>query len=244
VAEHETACAIVTVTANTAVSAAIPAGPSRIGSVTAPDVQPSTEPGLRERRRRQTEREISDVALELFEAQGLEHTTVDEIVARVGVSPRTFFRYFATKEGAALVGNADLEERVGAMVEATRPEEPLLPQLEVIWREVLHVIAGGRSSDDGERLLRVRRLMQHEPSLRLAGLRLDEERVATLAERLAEITGRPADDVRLVVELGSTVVRHALDRWATAAERGEHLDLLAAYEAASAVVRAELATGR
>ena len=201
-------------------------------------VPPSPEPGLRERRRRQTEREISDVALELFEAQGLEHTTVDQIADRVGVSPRTFFRYFATKEGAALLGNADLEDRVGAMVEATRAEAPLLPQLEVIWREVLRVIADG---EDGTRLLRVRRLMQHEPALRLAGLQLDEERVATLAGRLAEITGRPADDVRLVVELGSAVVRHALDRWAAAAERGEHLDLLAAYEAASTTVRAELA---
>lgn len=208
-----------------------------------PPAEPA-EPGLRERRRRQTEREISDVALDLFEARGLDHTTVDEIAARVGVSPRTFFRYFATKEGAALLGNADLEERVGAMVEATRPEQPLLPQLEVIWREVLRVIAGEGSSEEGTRLLRVRRLMQHEPSLRLAGLQLDEERVSALASRLAEITGRPSDDVRLVVELGSTVVRHALDRWAAAAERGEHLDLLAAYEAASTAVRAELADRR
>ncbi|GAA4668360.1 TetR family transcriptional regulator [Nocardioides nanhaiensis] len=209
-----------------------------------PSVAPSAgpaEPGLRERRRRQTEREISDVALDLFESRGLDHTTVDEIAGRVGVSPRTFFRYFATKESAALLGNADLEERVGTMVEATRPEQPLLPQLEVIWREVLRVIAEG---EEGTRLLRVRRLMQHEPSLRLAGLQLDEERVSALASRLAQITGRPDDDVRLVVELGSAVVRHALDRWATAAERDEHLDLLAAYEAASTAVRAELAAGR
>lgn len=227
-----------TVAANTAECAGIPRSRTTIDDVTETSATP--EPGLRERRRRQTEREISDVALALFEQRGLEHTTVEEIAGRVGVSPRTFFRYFPTKESAALLGNADLEERVGAMVEATRADAPLLPQLEVIWREVLRVIAA-EGADDGERLLRVRRLMQHEPALRLAGLRLDEERVAALAQRLAEITGRPADDVRLVVELGSTVVRHALDRWASAAERGEHLDLLAAYESASTAVRGELA---
>lgn len=57
---------------------------------------------LRTRRKLQTEREIHRAALELFEQQGVRATTVPEIAARAGVSPRTFFRYFSTKEEAAL----------------------------------------------------------------------------------------------------------------------------------------------
>ena len=54
--------------------------------------------GLRERNRARTYAEITEVALDLFERQGFDATTVDQIAAAAGVSPATFFRYFATKE--------------------------------------------------------------------------------------------------------------------------------------------------
>ncbi|MBR8639674.1 TetR family transcriptional regulator [Streptomyces tuirus] len=59
-------------------------------------------PDLRERRRLATQADIEDAALDLFERQGYERTTVLEIAAAAGVSQSTFFRYFATKEDAAL----------------------------------------------------------------------------------------------------------------------------------------------
>src|SRR5689334_10681167 len=53
-------------------------------------------------RRAQTERALRSAALDLAEERGFDGFTVDEVAARAGVSPRTFFNYFPTKEAAVL----------------------------------------------------------------------------------------------------------------------------------------------
>ena len=52
---------------------------------------------LRERQRVETRDVILDTALDLIEAKGFEHTTVEDIAAAAGISSRTFFRYFESK---------------------------------------------------------------------------------------------------------------------------------------------------
>lgn len=46
--------------------------------------------------------EIAAVAVRLFQEQGFEKTTVDQIAAEAGLSRTSFFRYFATKEDVVL----------------------------------------------------------------------------------------------------------------------------------------------
>lgn len=53
---------------------------------------------INERKRHAVRAGISEVAQELFVSQGYEATTVDQISAAAGMSRRTFFRYFASKE--------------------------------------------------------------------------------------------------------------------------------------------------
>ncbi len=53
---------------------------------------------LAERKRRAIRGELSEVALALLTDRKFESLTIDEIAAAAGVSRRTFFRYFTSKE--------------------------------------------------------------------------------------------------------------------------------------------------
>jgi AcrR family transcriptional regulator len=62
--------------------------------------------GLRERKKQQTVSAIEEAALDLFEQQGFDATTVEQIAERADVSRTTFFRYFPTKADVVLNPNA------------------------------------------------------------------------------------------------------------------------------------------
>ncbi|WP_329057912.1 TetR family transcriptional regulator [Amycolatopsis sp. NBC_01480] len=75
------------------------------------------QPGVRERTRRAVQRELGEAALALFVERGFEATTIDDIAAAVGMSQRSVFRYFASKE-EIVVGKLDLA--VDQMLETLR----------------------------------------------------------------------------------------------------------------------------
>jgi AcrR family transcriptional regulator len=62
------------------------------------DGRKAPEVGLRERKRQETLHRLSDVAFRLFLSKGYQQTTLDEIADAAGISRRTFFYYFSSKE--------------------------------------------------------------------------------------------------------------------------------------------------
>lgn len=54
--------------------------------------------GVRERKRREMYRRITDAGLKLFAEQGYEETTLEAIAEASGIARRTFFHYFSAKE--------------------------------------------------------------------------------------------------------------------------------------------------
>ncbi|WP_211589186.1 TetR family transcriptional regulator [Microbispora sp. H11081] len=64
-------------------------------------------------------------AFELFTVQGYEGTTVDDITAAAGVSRRTFFRYFPSKEDVIFPDHDSVLDRVRWYLGASANTEPV-----------------------------------------------------------------------------------------------------------------------
>ncbi|PRY14045.1 TetR family transcriptional regulator [Kineococcus rhizosphaerae] len=199
-------------------------------------------PDLRERRRLATQAEIEEVALDLFARHGSDRTTVDDIASAAGVSPRTFFRYFATKEDAALGASRAFDAAVAARVEALVGRGAALRDFEDVIAEVLAEMAAAPGSID--RMLRVRCLVMDDAGLRSALLRLDAEQSRAFFRRIATATGSPTVDLRtrVIAETLGAGLRAALDDWAWRREAGEDADVVAIYRQTCAALR-EVAAG-
>jgi len=78
--------------------------------------------------------------MELFRERGYEHTTVEEIAARAGLTERTFFRYFADKREVLFSGSNELEamivDRIGSASEEDGPLEAVAAALEAAGAEL------------------------------------------------------------------------------------------------------------
>ena len=79
-------------------------------------------PGLRERKKMRTRSTLIDVAVELCLSQGYDKTTVEQIAAAADVSPRTFSRYFPTKESVIAAAADEIDEIVAAAI-VTQPRD-------------------------------------------------------------------------------------------------------------------------
>jgi AcrR family transcriptional regulator len=73
--------------------------------------------GLRETKKLQTRQEIAEKAMGLFARRGFDHVTVAEVAEAAGVSEKTVFNYFPTKEDLFW---DEVPEREAAIVEAVR----------------------------------------------------------------------------------------------------------------------------
>ncbi|MDR5700340.1 TetR family transcriptional regulator [Agromyces aerolatus] len=185
--------------------------------------------GLRERRRQATRDEISDAALDLFERHGVAGTTVDDIAHAAGVSPRTFFRYFPTKEHAVFVDDEQAELVMSETLAAVRAGAPVSTALETGWLRLLDDFA--REDGARDRVLRTRRLIAAEPSLLAIALQRDEEHIGILTAAAVAATGDESDALtaRALVAIVATTFRLAFDEWARRAEADVAADVREIY---------------
>jgi AcrR family transcriptional regulator len=118
-------------------------------------------PGLRERKKARTRDAIIEAALDLFESQGFDATTVEDIAAAADVSPRTFFRYFETKLDVVMAHNVDEGEDLEPLVAALADAGPIEAVHQVIRHKLVTKMEQGDDS-----VLRELRVVMSEPTLR------------------------------------------------------------------------------
>jgi AcrR family transcriptional regulator len=80
-------------------------------------------PSPRERRVAKTRRAIVESARELIDRQGYADTTIDQIADAADIAPRTFFRYFPSKEAVIFADFADVREQLWSLIEDRPADE-------------------------------------------------------------------------------------------------------------------------
>ena len=150
--------------------------------------RPQHEPArsLRERRRIRTRRTIQAHALRLFAEKGFQATTIEEIAAAAEVAPRTFFRYFPTKE--EVVFWSEFPPMAGFV--AMRPDDE--PALEALHHGIVEALAAIWDQDGGRTLERLR-LAFRTPALHPRMWQQQAHQAAELARILADRLERAPD---------------------------------------------------
>jgi AcrR family transcriptional regulator len=148
-----------------------------------------TEPGLRERHKTTTRRALEDAALRLFARDGYDATTVEAIAAEVEVSPRTFFRYFASKDEVFDMGWRERQPRLTQLVTAAPGR---LDDLAAAGWALTRMAADFER--DHERVRMRARAMETSATLRGRVYDSNAEWQVTLADSLASRRGQDGPD--------------------------------------------------
>jgi AcrR family transcriptional regulator len=199
---------------------------------------PVPDVSLAERKRQLVRDELAEAALKLLARQGFETTTIDQIVATAGVSRRTFFRYFRSKEDVIVQFLGD----VGAQLCAALAVRPVGEPPAVALRHALSVFVQ-TCIEHPEKALRLTKLTLGTPALLARFLELQAQWRTDLAAELARRAG-PGPHVDLRSALAAAVALAAFDtalnRWADSDGADDLADLT---DQTFAVVAAALNAG-
>ncbi|MCM4077548.1 TetR family transcriptional regulator [Paractinoplanes hotanensis] len=155
--------------------------------------------GMWNRTRQAAIAEISAIAMDLFLERGFEVTTFDDIATAAGISRRSLFRYFGTKEDIVLVHLADEGKLALEALEARPDDEP-------VWTALLNVLlliddGGG----DRERLLKISEMMYDVPSLRSRSLEKHLQWQSDLLPEVKRRLGAASGDLQAAAVIASAV---------------------------------------
>ncbi|MDT0327023.1 TetR/AcrR family transcriptional regulator [Nocardiopsis lambiniae] len=167
---------------------------------------------LRERKKRRTRRTLADTALRLFLQRGYDDVTLDELTERAGVSVRTFFRYYSSKEEVAMAAEGELWEAYARRLHDLAPGGPALEQLRDRYVAAVREMPGEWT----ERYLATRGLAARTPALRAqhtAATDLLQVRIIEALERVMGVDSRRDVRLRLVSDMTLAAVRYGSKNW-------------------------------
>ncbi|ARU22333.1 ABC transporter substrate-binding protein [Ralstonia solanacearum] len=164
--------------------------------------------GLRERKRRDTLQRIAQTGLDLFIAKGYEATTLDDVAAAAGISRRTFFHYFTSKDEILLAWQVGLVDALyDAVLQAATDQSPLEALCGALQKLASHF--------DAEKAIDIARVLRSSEQLRAANhakfMNLENAAFEALC-RLWPQRGRRGL-LRMVAMASLGAFRVAIDEW-------------------------------
>jgi AcrR family transcriptional regulator len=153
---------------------------------------------------------ILDAALELFSEQGFDETTTEEVAERARVSPRTFFRYFPTKESVVFYRDFGLMRRFESELQAQPDARSDFDAIRATF-----VSLSGGFDELRERVQRYRRVVDSSPVLLGREHLHSQAHAQTIARAFAHRHGRdvPTDDDAALGALGVLLYNRAFAQW-------------------------------
>jgi AcrR family transcriptional regulator len=181
--------------------------------------------GLRERKKARTREALQEAAMDLFARRGFDGTTVEEIADACEVSPRTFFRYFPTKEDVLFADADARRDRLLAVLADQPADTPTFAALEAAMRALALDYRDDRAA-------LVARYKVLEGSPQLLAYKAEHQHgweaavVDALEQRSAE-HGRPVarEELQLLTAVATAALRVSLDGWVADAD-GPDLEVL------------------
>ncbi|GAA2380999.1 TetR family transcriptional regulator [Nonomuraea africana] len=166
---------------------------------------------MAQRKRQLVSSELTEAALHLLALKGFDAVTIDEIVTTAGVSRRTFFRYFASKEDVVVQFLADM----GTGMRAELAARPVGERPSVALRHAVRVPIAA-CADHSDRALRVVQLILGTPALLARFLERQAQWRDELTAELARRLGLDPDTdlyPRLAAGMALTAFDAVLHRW-------------------------------
>jgi AcrR family transcriptional regulator len=174
----------------------------------------SSEPvaSLRERKKARLRHDMTRAAVDLFRAQGFDATTVEQIVAEVDTSPRTFFRYFGSKEDVMFGDTPDRLEGLRQALAVSDDGAPIAKLKHALTEQVVHHTL----FDDPELEADCTSLWVEEPALRRRYIEIILEWEGVICDYLARCWQTHPDsvDCRLTAMALIAAVRVCLEQGA------------------------------
>lgn len=167
---------------------------------------------LRERKKALTNQALVEAAHKLFGRDGFEETTVDQIAKEAGVSRRTFFRYFETKEAVVFPKHGERLVRFQKMLRGTGDGLDALGRVKRAFMDMAAAMM-----EDREDLLLQREIVDASAALLAYEFKLDrvwEEAIAqTLCAQAARGDAQAVRRGRLLAGALMGAVRASMQEW-------------------------------
>ncbi|MGX7677973.1 TetR/AcrR family transcriptional regulator [Jatrophihabitans sp. DSM 45814] len=136
--------------------------------------------GLRERTRRAVKSELVSVGMDLFVEHGYDEITIEQIACAGGLSKRSFFRYFASKEDLVLGGFERIGQRLARKLVERPDDEPAWLALRRSFDYLVEL-----NNADPQRSLLLYRMLHETPALKAGQLEKQSRWRELLAPPLA-----------------------------------------------------------